>query len=224
MSSSIGLKWLMAVTGIVFLLYVLLHMYGNLKVLAGQEAFDTYAHHLREIGEPMLPYAGLLWIVRIVLIASIIGHVYAAFTLWSRSSSARPQGYAVKKSISSSLASRTMRWGGITLLLFVIFHLIHFTLVKPNFNSEADAAAVKESPYVMVSASFSLIWVVLIYTLAMIALGMHIYHGAWSASQTLGLTSTPRAQTVAKTTAQVLAALIVVGFLIPPFYLYFSSL
>lgn len=187
--STIGLKIMMAVSGIIFVLYVLLHMYGNLKVLAGQAAFDEYAHHLREFGEPMLPYEGLLWIIRVVLVVALLAHAYAAFALWSRANGARPQRYAVKKAVGSSLASRTMRWGGVTLLLFVIFHLIHFTIVKPNFNSSADAAAVKESPYVMVSASFSLIWVVLIYTLAMLALGMHIFHGAWSAQQTLGLTS-----------------------------------
>ena len=68
----------MAVTGAFFVLYVLLHMYGNLKVLAGQEAFDTYAHHLRTFGEPMLPYGGLLWIFRILLLGSLIGHAYAA--------------------------------------------------------------------------------------------------------------------------------------------------
>lgn len=215
---------MMAVSGIIFVLYVLLHMYGNLKVLAGQAAFDEYAHHLREFGEPMLPYGGLLWIVRIVLIVALLAHAYAAFALWSRANGARPNRYAVKKAVGSSLASRTMRWGGVTLLLFVIFHLIHFTIVKPNFNSSADAAAVKESPYVMVSASFSLIWVVLVYTLAMIALGMHIFHGAWSAQQTLGLTSSVGARTRAKTIAAVLAGLIVVGFLIPPYYLFFTNL
>lgn len=222
--STIGLKIMMAVSGIIFVLYVLLHMYGNLKVLAGQAAFDEYAHHLREFGEPMLPYEGLLWIIRVVLVVALLAHAYAAFALWSRANGARPQRYAVKKAVGSSLASRTMRWGGVTLLLFVIFHLIHFTIVKPNFNSAANAAAVKESPYVMVSASFSLIWVVLIYTLAMLALGMHIFHGAWSAQQTLGLTSSVTARGRAKTIAAVLAGLIVVGFLIPPYYLFFTNL
>ena len=173
--SSIGLKLLMAGTGVIFILYVLLHMYGNLKALAGQESFDTYAHHLRTFGEPMLPYEGLLWIVRVVLILAIVGHLYAAFTLWSRNSGARSQRYAVKKAAHSTLASRTMRWGGVALLAFIVFHLIHFTIAKPNLNSEASAEAVKESPYVMISASFDLWWVVLIYTVAIAALGMHLY-------------------------------------------------
>lgn len=222
--STIGLKIMMAVSGIVFVLYVLLHMYGNLKVLAGQQAFDEYAHHLRTFGEPMLPYGGLLWLVRVVLVVALVAHAYSAFALWKRASAARPQRYAVRKAVSSSLASRTMRWGGVALLLFVVFHLIHFTLVKPNFNSSVDAAAIKDSPFVMVSASFSLLWVVAIYTLAMIALGMHLFHGVWSAQQTLGLTSSVAARARAKTIAAVLAALVVVGFLIPPFYLYFTNL
>lgn len=223
-SSSIGLKILMAVTGVIFILYVLLHMYGNLKVLAGQEAFDSYAHHLRVFGEPMLPYEGLLWIVRVVLVLAVIGHVYAAASLWKRANGARSQKYSVQKFKEATFASKTMRWGGIALLAFIIFHLIHFTILKPNLNSSASAEAIKESPFAMVSASFSLWWVVLIYTLAMLALGMHIFHGAWSAQQTLGLTSSPAARGRAKTIAAALAALLVVGFLIPPFYLFFTNL
>ena len=218
-SSSIGLKYLMAVTGVIFILYVLLHMYANLKALAGQEAFDEYAHHLRTIGEPMLPYSGLLWIIRIVLILAL---VYAALKLVSRNSGARSVKYQVKKNVRSTLASRTMRWGGLALFLFVIFHLIHFTIVKPNFNSEADAAAVKDSPFVMISASFELWWVVLIYLLAMVALGMHLYHGVYSAAQTMGLNSSAVARTRARALGGVIAAVVTVGFIIPPLALFFD--
>lgn len=221
-SSSIGLKYLMAGTGVIFILYVLLHMYGNLKALAGQEAFDEYAHHLRTFGEPMLPYGGMLWGVRIILILALVGHVYAALKLIARNNGARSVKYQVKKNVGSTLSSRTMRWGGLALFLFVIFHLIHFTIVKPNFNSEADAAAVKESPYVMISASFELWWVVLIYVLAMIALGMHLYHGVYSASQTMGLNNNAAARTRARALGAVIAAVVVVGFLIPPLALFFD--
>lgn len=221
-SSTIGLKLLMAVSGVIFILYVLLHMYGNLKALAGQDAFDTYAHHLRTFGEPMLPYGGLLWIVRIVLIVALIAHVYAALKLWSRAHDARQQRYAVKKNLGSTLASRTMRWGGVALLAFVIFHLIQFTIVKPNFNSAADAAEIKESPFVMISASFDLWWVLLIYVVAMVALGMHLFHGVWSASQTLGLTQTAASRQRAKALGAIIAVLVVVGFLIPPFAIFFD--
>ncbi|WP_370894309.1 succinate dehydrogenase cytochrome b subunit [Janibacter sp. GXQ6167] len=221
-SSSIGLKILMAVTGILFVLFVLAHMYGNLKVLAGEEAFNTYAHHLRTFGEPMLPYEGLLWGLRIVLILALIGHAYSAFTLWSRAQGARSQKYAVKKAIGSTLASRTMRWGGVALLLFLIFHLIHFTIVKPSVNSNYPADQIAGNPFLMVVGSFELWWMVLLYALAMVALGMHLYHGVWSASQTLGWTSSAKSRGVAKTTAHVVAAVVVVGFLIPPFAILFG--
>ena len=223
-SSSIGLKLLMAGTGVIFILYVLLHMYGNLKALAGQEAFDTYAHHLRTFGEPMLPYGGLLWVVRIVLILALVGHVYAALRLIARNNAARPVKYQVKKNIGSTLASRTMRWGGLAIFAFVIFHLIQFTIVKPNLYGAADAAAIKESPYVMISAAFAMWWVLLIYVLAMVALGMHLYHGIYSASQTMGLNNTATARTRARAIGAVLAAVIVVGFLIPPVYIFIDSL
>lgn len=221
-SSSIGLKFLMAGTGVIFILYVLLHMYGNLKALAGQEAFDEYAHHLRTIGEPMLPYSGLLWIIRIVLILALVGHVYAALKLISRNSGARSVKYQMKKNVRSTLASRTMRWGGLAILVFVIWHLIHFTLVKPAINGSVPADAVKESPFVMVQASFELWWMVLIYALAMIALGMHLYHGVWSAAQTMGLTNTATSRKRAKTLGAVVGVVIVVGFLIPPFAIFFD--
>lgn len=223
-SSSIGLKFLMAGTGVIFILYVLLHMYGNLKALAGQEAFDEYAHHLRTFGEPMLPYGGLLWGVRIVLILALVGHVYAALKLIGRNNAARPVKYQVKKNLGSTLASRTMRWGGLALFAFIVFHLIQFTLVKPNFNSSADAAAIKESPFVMISAAFALWWVLLIYVVAMVALGMHLYHGIYSASQTMGLNATATARARARALGAVLAAVVVIGFLIPPVKIFIDSL
>ena len=221
-SSSIGLKFLMAASGVIFILYVLVHMYGNLKALAGQEAFDEYAHHLRVFREPMLPYGGMLWGMRVLLIVAVIAHVYAAVKLWARAAAARQQRYSVKKNLSSTLSSRTMRWGGVALLAFVVFHLIHFTLVKPNFNSSASAEAVKDSPFVMFSASFELWWVLLIYVVAMVALGMHLYHGTWSAAQTMGLTSSAAARQRSKALGGVLAAVVVVGFLIPPFAIFFN--
>ena len=206
----------MATTGIVFLGYVLLHMYGNLKVFGGQEAFDTYAHHLRTFGEPMLPYGGLLWIVRIALIASIIGHLYAAISLWNRSNQARTQRYEVKKAVAASIGSRTMRWGGVAILVFVVWHLIHFTLVKPSINASYSAAEVADSPYTMVVASFQLWWMVLIYLIALIALGLHLSHGVFSAQQTLGWTQTRARYLQAQVIATAVAAVVVVGFALPP--------
>ena len=148
-TSTILLKLLMAGTGLVFIGYVLLHMYGNLKVFAGQESFDTYAEHLREFGEPILPYSGLLWIIRVVLLGSLIVHAYCAFTLWSRAHGARTQKYAVTKRKHSTLSSKTMRWGGLALLLFVVFHILHFTTRTITPGGDSD------SPYQRLVNGFS---------------------------------------------------------------------
>ena len=125
----------MAGSGLVFVGYVLMHMYGNLKTLAGEEAFNTYAHHLRTFGEPILPYEGLLWIVRVVLIVAVIGHVYAAFALWSRAGTARRTKYAAAK---TAMRTAWMRWGGVFLILFIVWHLLHFTIMKISVNPDAQ--------------------------------------------------------------------------------------
>lgn len=218
-STTIALKLLMAVTGLVFVGYLLLHMYGNLKALTGEEGFNTYAEHLRTFGEPMLPYGGLLWIVRVVLILSLVGHVYAAFALWSRAGSARRTKYAA---VRTAATSKWMRWGGVFLLLFVVWHLIHFTVVKVSPNAAKQGVDVTENPYQLVVASFQVWWMVLIYVAAMVALFMHLKHGVYSAQQTLGWTSSPKAHARARTIGLATAALIVVGFLIPPLSIAFG--
>lgn len=207
----------MAVTGIIFALFVLAHMYGNLKALAGEEAFNTYAEHLRTIGQPMLPYAGLLWILRIVLLVSVVIHVYAALVLWSRSNAARPTKYAKVKTV---LVSQTMRWGGIALLLFIIWHLIQFTIGKVNVNGAVQVET--HNPYQLLVASFQVPWMTAIYVLAMIALALHLSHGVFSAQQTLGWTMDLKARARAKAIAHTTSALIVVGFLIPPLAIQFG--
>ena len=208
----------MAVTGLIFIGYVLLHMYGNLKVFAGQEAFDEYAHHLRTFGEPMLPHEGLLWIVRVVLLLSLIGHAYAAFALWARANSARTNKYVVKKAVAATLSSRMMRWGGVALLLFVVFHLLHLTTHTINVNGDP------ESPYERMVSSFQpeTWWVAVIYLLAMAALAMHLRHGVWSACQTLGLTNSARSRVRANSAAVFLAVLVAGGFALVPLSILFG--
>ncbi len=132
--TTVALKALMAVSGLILIGYLLAHMYGNLKIFAGQQAFDDYAHHLRTLGEPILPYTGLLWILRVVLLAAVFGHGYAAFKLWARARKARGGGGAKRyqsskgrTGVQRTYASFTLRWGGIVIALFVIFHLLHFT-------------------------------------------------------------------------------------------------
>jgi succinate dehydrogenase / fumarate reductase cytochrome b subunit len=210
--STIALKLLMAVTGLIFIGYVLAHMFGNLKVFAGKESFDSYAEHLRELGEPILPHEGALWILRVVLLLSLVGHAYAAYALWARAARARTQRYTVKKAAGATLSSRTMRWGGTALLLFVVFHVLHLTTrtITPGSNSD--------SPYERMVAGFQpeLWWVSAIYLLACLALAMHLRHGVWSASQTLGLTNGAAARRRANLAGIVLAVVVAGGFALVP--------
>ena len=215
--TTIALKMLMAVSGIFFILFVLGHMYGNLKAFSGQEAFNAYAHHLRVFGEPMLPRTGLLWILRVGLIVSLVVHVTCAVLLWRRADHARTTKYVVKKNTGSTISSRWMRWGGVTILIFVIWHLLNFTIGKINVKSgeTGDAAG---DPYTLLVDSFSTWWLTVIYLLAMVALGMHLHHGVWSAAQTLGLTNNARARRNAKVIGILTAVVIAGGFSLVPIF------
>ena len=208
----------MALTGLVFIGYVLLHMYGNLKVFAGQEAFDTYAEHLREFGEPILPYGGLLWIVRIVLLVSLAIHATAAYTLWARARGARSQRYVVQKAVQASWSSRTMRWGGTALLLFVVFHLLQFTMRVVTPGGDSD------SPYQRLVNGFQpeQWWVAVVYLLAMGALAMHLRHGVFSAAQTLGFTGSPEKARRANLAGYAVALVVAGGFALVPLSVLFG--
>jgi succinate dehydrogenase / fumarate reductase, cytochrome b subunit len=209
--STIALKILMAVSGVVFIGFVLLHMYGNLKAFAGHDAFNEYAHHLREFGEPMLPYGGFLWTVRIVLIVSLVVHVASAVALWRRAGAARSTRYQVKKNQHSSLSSRTMRWGGLAILVFLVWHLLNFTIGKIN-----PSGGPSNDPFNLMVDTFDLWWMTLIYLVAMVALGLHLHHGTWSSLQSLGWTSTAAARKRAKTAGWVVAVVIAGGFSLVP--------
>jgi succinate dehydrogenase / fumarate reductase cytochrome b subunit len=211
--STIALKLLMAVSGLVFIGFVLLHMYGNLKAFAGHDAYNEYAHHLRTLGEPMLPHSGALWIIRVVLILALVAHVYAAFTLWRRAARARTVKYAVKKHTGATFASRMMRWGGVTLLVFVVWHLLNFTVGKVNVTGGPT-----NDPYNLLVDSFETWWLTLVYLVAMLMLGAHLHHGIWSSLQTLGLTGSARSRTLARQGAFVTALVIVVGFSLVPIF------
>ena len=211
--STIALKLLMAVSGLIFVGFVLFHMYGNLKMFAGHDAYNEYAHHLRVFGEPILPENGLLWILRVVLLVALVAHVWSAASLWRRSSQARTVKYAAKRKAASSLSSRTMRWGGITLLLFLIWHLLNFTIGKVNVTGGET-----NDPYNLVVDTFSSWWMTLIYLLAMVTLGMHLHHGTWSACQTLGITNSAASRARAKALGWVLAVVIAGGFALVPIF------
>ena len=211
--STIALKMLMAVSGLAFVGFVLSHMYGNLKAFAGHDAFNEYAEHLREIGEPLLPHAGLLWILRIGLIVALVVHVYCAVTLWRRAASARTVKYVVKKNNHSTISSRWMRWGGVTLLLFLVWHLLNFTIGKIN-----PTGGPSDDPYNLLVDSFQTWWLTVLYLVAMVALAMHLHHGVWSSAQTLGLTNNAKARRNAKVLGAILAVVIAGGFSLVPIF------
>jgi succinate dehydrogenase / fumarate reductase cytochrome b subunit len=178
--TTIGLKITMAATGIVWVGFVIGHMLGNLKVYLGRTAFNHYAEGLRVFGEPFLPREGALWIARVVLIIALVLHVWSAWKLTRRSHAARDVSYRRHEAIVMSRASKAMRWGGVMLLAFIVFHILHLTLgtVHPDF--------VPGDAYHNFVAGFQVWPVSAIYVLAMVALGLHLYHGVWSGLQTLG--------------------------------------
>ena len=202
---------MMAVSGLVFIGFVLSHMYGNLKAFGGEEKFNAYAEHLRTIGEPLLPESGLLWILRTGLIVSLVVHVACALALARRAQTARPVKYQVKKNKHSSVSSRTMRWGGVTILVFLVWHLLNFTIGKINpSGGETDNA------YNLLVDTFDLWWMTIIYLVAMAALALHLHHGTWSSLQTLGLTNTAASRARAKLAGWVLAVVVAGGFSLVP--------
>jgi succinate dehydrogenase / fumarate reductase cytochrome b subunit len=215
--STIALKLVMATSGIVFILFVLAHMYGNLKAFAGHDAFNEYSEHIRTLGTPLLPYAGALWVLRVVLIVSLVAHVASAVALWRRASNARPVRYQVKRNVASSLSSRTMRWGGLALLLFIVWHLINFTIGKVNVSGGAT-----NDPYNLLVDTFDTWWLTVIYLIAMLALGLHLHHGTFSACQTLGFTNTLASRTRARVLGWIVAIVIAGGFSLVPLFTLFG--
>ena len=202
----------MAVSGLVFIGYLLLHMYGNLKVFGGQESFDDYAHHLRTFGEPILPYSGLLWIIRVVLLVSLVVHAGAAYRLWALAHSARSHKYVVKKTPAATWSSKTMRWGGTALLLFIVFHILNLT------TGTIAPGGASDSPYQRMLNSFAPEnwWVTAFYVLATVALGMHLRHGVFSAAQTLGYTSSQSARAFWNRVSWVVAIVVAGGYALVP--------
>jgi succinate dehydrogenase / fumarate reductase cytochrome b subunit len=179
-STYVGKKYAMAVSGIVLMLYVLGHMIGNLKIYLGAADLDRYAEWLRTAGEPELPRATLLWIVRIALIAAFAIHIHSAYALTRVNRRARVPYAAQRAYVAADFASRTMRWTGVIVGLFVIFHLLDLTWgpANPDF--------IHADPYHNVIESFQRVPVALVYVVANVALAIHLYHGAWSLTQSMG--------------------------------------
>ena len=201
--SSVGKKIAMGLTGVVLVGFVIVHMAGNLQFFAGAERFNGYSRLLKH------DLIELTWIVRLVLIASVMLHVTAAYQLTRRNLAARPQDYARREPQVSTYAARTMRWGGVYLLLFIPYHLGHFTTgwFHPAF-SETGA-------YGNVVIGFKVLPVALFYLGAMAFLALHLYHGVWACVRTLGL-ARPSSEPLQRRAALAIAVVVAVGFSLLP--------
>ena len=199
MGSSIGRKVIMAVTGAILFGFVMVHMLGNLQVYLGPEPINNYGVFLRQA----LHGTGI-WIARAILLAAVLLHIWSATSLTLDSRRARPDGYRQQKWKESTYASRTMRWGGVILLLFIIYHLLHFT------TGTVHQSFIEGDVYHNFVAGFRSVPVSLFYIFAMLALGLHLRHGVWSMFQTLGV-SHPRYIRMAHVGAWIFAAVIVIG-------------
>jgi succinate dehydrogenase / fumarate reductase cytochrome b subunit len=205
----------MAVSGIILVLYLIAHMIGNLKAFAGAKTFNHYSEWLRTIGEPAVPAQTVLWIIRVVLLVAVVAHMWSAFALWKQARAARPVAYVTKKRVQQSYASRTMRWGGVIILLFIIWHILDLTFGAVN------SAGGDSTPYERLIASFTNPFVTAFYVVALVLLGMHLRHGIFSATQTLGQTNKRRERPV-NVFATVFAVVLIGGFLLIPFSVLFG--
>lgn len=202
----------MAVTGILLVLFLIAHMLGNLKIFTGETSFDDYAHWLREFGAPLLPGVWFLWIQRAGLLIAVLAHIWAATTLALRARAARPVRYAHRTPVRGGYAARTMRWGGVIILLFVIYHILDLT--TGTLNPVGDGSR----PYANVVADFApqRWYVTAFYTLAIVTAGFHLRHGIFSALRSLGQ-QTPRGERRARAVALVFAVALCAGYLVVPF-------
>jgi succinate dehydrogenase / fumarate reductase cytochrome b subunit len=211
-NSVIGKKVVMAVTGAVLILFVIMHMVGNLKIFSGAEEINAYSRFLREVGWPELGYGQLLWLVRSVLFVCVILHITAAIQLTLMNREARPVGYESRKNVETSWGALTMRWGGVLLAIFIVFHLFHFTGGMVGFQpGQFEHLMV----YQNVVAGFSNVLIALFYIVAMVALCFHLDHGIWSMLQTMGWVNLDNTKSL-RIISRLIAIVIFVGFVSVP--------
>ena len=205
--SSVGKKVIMAATGLIWVAYLVTHVLANLLVFQGPEKINAYSAFLHGTG-------GALWAARLVLIVALVLHVVAAAQLAGRRLDARPVGYAGgRKSHTSTVAARTIRWGGALILLFLVYHILHFTV------GSAHPAFVEGNPYQNVATAFKNPLVVGLYLVTMAIVGLHLYHGIWSSGRSLGM-SPPSPRPLRRSLALALALLIWLGFSVIPIAVY----
>jgi succinate dehydrogenase / fumarate reductase, cytochrome b subunit len=201
-NSTIGKKWVMAVTGISLVLFAIAHMAGNLQVFLGAGVFNDYAHKLQSLGP-------LLWIARAGLFVMAVLHIISAIQLTAIAKAARPQDYVKRESQIATLASRTMRWGGVVLAVFLVFHILHFT------TGQLHPAFSKGGAYGNVVLGFKVWWVTAFYVIAMSLFGLHLYHGVWAGFRTLGVAK-PNPMPMERKLALGVAIVTWAGFIIVP--------
>ncbi|MGB9358108.1 MAG: succinate dehydrogenase cytochrome b subunit [Acidimicrobiia bacterium] len=205
-TSDVGMKWMMALTGIGLLGYIVVHMIGNLKIFIGPEDLDHYAESLRTLLYPIFPKEGVLWLFRVGLMAMTVIHIWSATVLALRNRKARGTIRYEKKReyAAANYASRTMLWGGVLIAMFVLYHLADLTIGSANPDYVAGDV------YNNVVYSFERWPVALFYIITMCFLALHIYHGAWSLFQSLGLAN-PRYDTWRRWLAVALALAVLIG-------------
>ena len=218
--STIGKKAIMAVTGLMLVIFVIGHMAGNLQVFIGAPKMNAYAAFLKSLGE-------LLWLARLILFVALVLHVLMAWQLTRIKQRARPVDYTMRDPQVSTVASRTMRWGGVLLLVFIVFHILHFTTgtVFPAA-STPDAlypAWSHTDVYGNIISAFRTPWVVAFYVVAMLFLMLHLFHGAWSSVRTLGL-SKPSSQPLHRRVATIMAVVVWLGFSIIPVAVFLGAI
>ncbi len=209
--SSIGKKIIMSVTGLIWIGYLVLHMYGNLKAFGGADAFNHYAEGLRSLGAPLLGQGHGLLVARIVFLVSICLHIWAALVLRRMAMQARPQTYSTYKIVKANYAVITMRWGGAVIAAFLVYHLAHFTWGLPFLSSHF----VRGEPYQNLVAGFQNPVHLVLYLVALVVVGMHLYHGAWSFFQTMGWRTDRHDRTIRMGTT-LLALMVPLGFATVP--------
>ena len=222
-STTLGKKAVVAVTGILFYGFVLLHMLGNLKVFTGNVAtgephIDVYAAFLRTMGEPLVPYSFILLCVRIVLLIALILHVVTVLQLAARNRNARDTRYARHQYNESSVPARLMLVSGFLLLAFLVFHLLQFT-----FGVIGVTRFEQEEVYSNLYYAFQKWFFVLIYVVAMAALALHVNHGIWSLFQTLGLDN-PDRNRFFRILATASAVVLFVGFAAVPLLFFLGEM
>lgn len=218
--SSLGKKYLMAVTGLLMVLFIIAHMFGNFTIFGGAEGINSYAAHLRAIPP-------LLWLFRAVMLAAFLLHIWLGINLYLENKSARPVEYAVKRNQRTSFSARTMIWTGLLLGAFVVYHILHFTMhvaISPEIAAGVGAnfdPLQRPDVFKMVVSSFGQFAIAGIYVVAMVILLLHLAHGIQSFFQSLGATN-DNTQPMLEKWGRGVAFLLMVGFVLVPVSIFFG--